>query len=266
MCPHCRAFITTSDRVCPYCGDRVGPKAIDVRAPAAILGMIPAANFTTVLILLINVALYIATQYMASGIGQNGALWAFGGKYGPSIARDHQWWRLVTAGFLHGGLLHIAMNSWVLYDLGAQVEEVFGTPRFLAIYFFGTVAGFYLSFRMNPILSIGSSAGIMGLVGAMIAFGVLHRSSVGTAIRNHYARYVVYMLAFGFIGGFGVDNWAHIGGLLGGFAIAWAAGTPVHSSPTKESAWRAAAGGCLVITVYCFFLMYRAFPPPEALR
>ena len=100
----------------------------------------------------------------------------------------------------------------------------------------------------------------------MIAFGVLNRSSVGTAIRNHYARYVVYILAFGFIGGFGVDNWAHIGGLLGGFAIAWVAGTPVRSTHAKEAGWRAAAGVCLAITVLCFFLMYRAFPPPEALR
>ena len=266
MCPHCRAFITNADHVCPYCGEKVGLRAIDLRAPAAILGLIPAAHFTTVLILLINVALYIATAYMGRGIGPNAALWAFGGKYGPSIWRDHEWWRLVTAGFLHGGLLHIAMNSWVLYDLGAQVEQVFGTPRFLVIYFFGTVAGFYLSVLRNPILSIGSSAGIMGLVGAMIAFGVANRTSVGRQIRHQYGRYVVYMLAFGLIGGFGVDNWAHIGGLAGGFAVAYVAGTPIHSSNTKEAAWRGAAGVCLAITVVCFFMMYRAFPPPEALR
>jgi rhomboid protease GluP len=267
MCPHCRAFITTSDKVCPYCGERVGQRAIDVRSPGAVLGLIPAANFTTVLILLINVALYIASEYMArGGIGLNAALWAFGAKFGPSIYQDHQWWRLVTAGFLHGGLLHIAMNSWVLYDLGAQVEQVYGTPRYLVIYFFGTVVGFYLSVLRSPVLSIGASAGIMGLVGAMIAFGVANRTSIGRQIRNHYGRYVVYILAFGLIGGFGVDNWAHIGGLAGGFAVGYVAGTPIHSSHAKESLWRGIAAACLLVTVYCFFDMYRAFPPPAALR
>src|ERR1700712_6040196 len=125
MCPNCRAFITSGDRTCPYCGNPVGARAIDIREPGAILGgLIPQAHFTTVLILLINAGLFIATTLFARTVGDNTALWAFGGKYGPSIWRDHEFWRLVTAGFLHGGWMHILMNSWVLYDLGAQVEQV----------------------------------------------------------------------------------------------------------------------------------------------
>jgi rhomboid protease GluP len=200
-------------------------------------------------------------------VGTGAALWAFGGKYGPGIREKPEWWRLVTAGFLHGGLLHIAMNSWVLYDLGAQVEQVFGTPRFLTIYFFGTVGGFYLSYRVHPdVLSIGSSAGIMGLVGAMVAFGVANRSSIGREIRNHYFRYVIYIFAFGIIGGFGVDNWAHLGGLAGGFAIGWIAGTPVRSTHAKEALWRGVAALCVIVTIFCFALMYRSFPQPGQLR
>ncbi len=80
------------------------------------------------------------------------------------------------------------MNSWVLYDLGAQTEQVYGTPRFLVVYFAGTVGGFYASSVVNPLVpSVGASAGIMGLIGAMIAFGVVNRSSMGRAIRNFYA-------------------------------------------------------------------------------
>jgi rhomboid protease GluP len=267
MCPHCRAFITTSDRVCPYCGEKVGPRSIDIRQPGAILGgLIPQAHFTTILILLINTGFYVATTVYARSVGDNIALWAFGGKYGPSLFQQHEWWRLVTAGFLHGGILHIAMNSWVLYDLGAQVEQVYGTPRFLVIYFLGTVGGFYFSAVMNPVLSIGSSAGITGLIGAMIAFGVANRSTVGKAIRNFYVRWVVYVLAIGFIGGFGVDNWAHLGGLAAGFAIGYVAGTPVHSQRQREAMWRVLAAVCVLVTIYCFAMVYTHFPTPDQLR
>ena len=270
MCPHCRAFITTSDRTCPYCGEQTGKRYVD-RNPGefALGGLIPQAHFTTILILLINVGLYIATELLASKYGEQGqmkALWALGGKFSVSILQDHEWWRLVTAGFLHGGLLHILMNSWVLYDLGAQVEQVFETPRFLVIYFAGTVGGFYLSLRMSPGPSIGASAGMTGLIGAMIAFGVLNRSSVGKAIRNFYIRWVVYILAMGLFPGFRTDNWAHIGGLIAGFAIGYMAGTPVHSTRTKEAFWRGTAAVCVVTTAFCFWEVFRNFPTPDQLR
>ena len=71
----------------------------------------------------------------------------------------------MTAGFLHGGLLHIGMNSWVLFDLGAQVEEVYGASRLIVVYFMATVFGFLLSTFWTAALSVGASAGIMGLIG-----------------------------------------------------------------------------------------------------
>jgi rhomboid protease GluP len=268
MCPNCRAFITTSDRTCPYCGQTVGQRAIDVRQPGEILGgLIPQAHFTTVLILLINAGFFAGTLFLTRTLGETGAIDVLGAKWGPAIFQGHQYWRLVTAGFLHGGWLHILMNSWVLYDLGAQVEQFYGTPRFLTVYFFGTVGGFYLSAVINPMVpSLGSSAGIMGLVGAMIAFGVANRTSMGRQIRSVYGRYVIYIIAFGLIPGFAVDNWAHIGGLAAGFVVGYAAGTPVHSSPAKEGLWRAVAAICVLVTLFCFFEIYRNFPAPDQLR
>lgn len=266
MCPNCRAFITTSDRVCPYCDQRVGPRAIEMRQTGDVLGgLIPQAHFTTVLIIVINGGLFLASLWLTKAFGETGALWALGAKYGPSIFRNHEWWRLVTAGFLHGGWLHILMNTWVLYDLGAQTEQVYGTPRFLVIYFAGSVAGFYLSALENPVLSIGASAGIMGLIGAMVAFGVVNRSSIGRAIRNFYLRWVVYVLAMGFLIS-ATDNWAHIGGLAGGFAVGYVAGTPVRSSHAQESLWRALAAICILIVVYSFIQVYANFPTPDQIR
>src|SRR5579885_1157891 len=101
MCPNCRAFITTSDRVCPYCGVHVAPRAVDVRNPSAILGgLIPASKFTTSLILILNIGIYIANYF-------DQRLFFLGDKNSAAILFGHQYWRLVTAGFLHGGLLHI---------------------------------------------------------------------------------------------------------------------------------------------------------------
>lgn len=260
MCPNCRAFITAGDRSCPYCGGTVGPRAIDLREPRAILGgLIPQANFTTILILVVNAGMFLATLWLERTMGEGEALYVLGAKFGPAIWQDHQWWRLVTAGFLHGGWLHILMNGWVLYGVGAQTEQAFGTPRFLVIYFAGTVGGFWLSAFQNPVLSIGASAGIMGLIGAMIAFGVGHRSAFGNSIRNFYIQWVVYVLAIGLIPGIGTDNWAHIGGLAAGFGIGYAAGTPVRSAAARQGAWRVAAAVCVLLTMFSFFLVYTHF-------
>ena len=110
------------------------------------------------LILLINTGLYLAmmlrmTQQGGSGFGDPDlqTLVDFGAKYAPYIIGRGEWWRLITAAFLHGGLLHIVMNSWVLFDLGPQVNEAFGTPRFLSIYFVSSVTGYLASLYWSSV-------------------------------------------------------------------------------------------------------------------
>jgi len=249
MCPHCRAFITTSDRVCPYCNEKVGPRAIDRRSPAPILGFIPHAQFVTSVILLINIGLFIASSL-------NNTVFEAGAKSYLAI-REGQWWRLVTAGFLHGGLLHILMNSWVLFDVGAQVEQIYGASRMLVIYFVATISGFYVSYLLTPAPSVGASAAIMGLLGAMIALSLHHRSAITAAIRGQYIRWVIYILLIGLILP-GIDNWAHVGGLASGFVVAYFAGLPRwEEGAPQEQAWRVASYICIGLTAFCFFEMYR---------
>ncbi len=262
MCPNCRAFITTDDKVCPYCQFTVGPKAVDRRTPAdALGGLIPHARFTTMVILLINTGMYIAmvlhTRADPQGMSfdfDGQTLLEFGAKFGPLMMQG-EWWRLITAGFLHGGVLHILMNMWVLFDLGAQTEEMYGTSRYLNIYFVATITGFLASFLWAPQTpSVGASAGICGLIGAMIALGVRDRSAFGAEIRKFYSRWVIYLLVFGLLFP-ATDNAAHIGGLLGGFIVGYIAGTPGYSQ-TIERFWQAAAGLALAITAFSFFKMF----------
>jgi rhomboid protease GluP len=268
MCPNCRAFITTHDKVCPYCNERVAPRAVEQRNPGAIMGgFIPHARFVTMIILTINVGLYLATVVFSQRNGEGGflsvdgqTLLAFGAKLRAAIIGYGQWWRLVTAGFLHGGLLHIGMNSWVLFDLGAQVEDVYGGSRLIVMYFMATVCGFLLSTFWTAALSVGASAGIMGLIGAMIALGVRNRhSSAGSAVRGMYVRWAVYIFIFGLLPGLNIDNAAHLGGLAAGFGVAWLAGTPRVETAWSERLWRGAAAACVIITAACFLKMYLWF-------
>ncbi len=265
MCPHCRAFITTADRVCPYCNNQVGPRAIDPRHPSDILGgFIPHARFTTSIILLINCGLFAATLAMSMGGSANvltgvnvPTLYRLGAKY--RVFETGQWWRLVTAGFLHGSIFHILMNSWVLFDVGAQVEEIFGAARMIVIYFIATVSGFFLSsLWSDSVPSVGASAGIVGLIGAMIALGVRHRANpAAVAMRGMYVRWVVYILAMGFLIPF-IDNAGHIGGLIGGFCVAYVAGTPKLVNTLGERFWRAAASVAIALTALSFAMMILA--------
>lgn len=266
MCPHCRAFITTSDRVCPYCNEKVGARAIDRRNPSPILGgLIPQAHFVTVIILLINFGLYLVTTVASMRAGNGQAFLGLDGQtlveFGAKLPRGSglfEWWRLITAGFLHGGILHIAMNSWVLLDVGAQVEEIYGTSRMLAIYLIANICGFYLSSVWSRGISVGASAAIMGLIGAMIALSLHHRSAITAAIRSQYIRWVIYILILGLLPGIAIDNAAHIGGLVGGFGVAYLAGLPRSEGAWQERAWQIASYVCIFVTAFAFFEMYQA--------
>jgi rhomboid protease GluP len=265
MCPHCRAFITDKDKICPYCNELVGPRYSERAQVAGVIGgFIPHARFNTTLILLINGGLFVATMLFCAKLGLGSGwggidgrvLYDFGAKIGLQYM-DGQWWRLVTAGFLHGSVLHILMNSWVLFDLGAQVEDVYGASRMWVIYFVASVAGFYASAWWNPGISIGASAGVCGLIGAMIALGVRHRNPAGDAIRGMYVRWAVYTLIFGVMIS-GIDNAAHIGGLATGFAVAYVAETPRAAGGT-EGLWRVASWFCVILTVVSFLKMWLWF-------
>lgn len=262
MCPNCRAFITTDDKVCPYCDMRLGPPAAKRRSSFDNDSFFASARFTTVVILLINAGLYVATALFSMRMtgGEGGfdvdgqTLFLFGAK-----ARDYilagQWWRLITAGFLHGGILHILMNSWVIFDLGATVEEIYGTSRFLVIYFVSTIGGFLASMWYSPALSVGASAALFGLIGAMIAAGMRSSTPLASAMRAHYTQWAIWGLAIGLLPGFRTDNAAHIGGLAAGFVLGYVAGTQPAYERWTEKLWKLSAAFSVLITVAAFAMM-----------
>ena len=263
MCPHCRAFIDPKSRICEYCGEKVGQPSWKRSDPGKALGgFIAASHYTTFIILFINFALFIATMVLTSNL-QGGSLSLFGNIDGRALvafgAKDTfrilswgEWWRLITAGFLHGGALHIMMNSWVLFDLGAQVEEFYGTSRYLVIYLFSSICGFVLSMFWTPAISIGASAAACGLIGAMMAYG---RRTGSSFIWKAYMRWAIILLIFGLLWQ-GIDNAAHIGGFIGGFALGYIAGDPQYGRPI-ESLWKVAATFAVLLVAASFLLAYQ---------
>jgi rhomboid protease GluP len=189
----------------------------------------------------------------------------FGGKYGPLITEHGQWWRLLTAGFLHGGLLHIAMNTWVLFDLVAEVEQFYGSARLIIMYLFSTFTGFLLSTLWDPgTVSIGASAACFGLIGAMMAIGIGRSHPMAQAIRSYYRRWAIYGIIFSFMPFMRIDVAAHLGGLAGGFIVGYLAGLPTAPKSTRERVCQAIAGVSLLAVVYCFLQDFRFYQAIQA--
>ena len=126
----------------------------------------------------INVLIWLAME-AAGGSTDTGVLINFGAMYGPYIA-DGEYWRLFTAMFLHVGLTHLAFNGFSLFIFGQQVEKFYGPYRFTTIYILAGLAGSVASFTFNNIsVGAGASGAIFGILGALVAFFVMHREMLG---------------------------------------------------------------------------------------
>ena len=163
----------------------------------------------------------------------------FGANWGP-LTLSGQWWRLVTYIFLHGGLFHIAMNMWCLWNLGALCESLYGRWTYAGIYLLTGVAGGLASVGWNPgVPSVGASGAIFGLTGALIASFALGEFSLsGISIKGTLNSLLVFAGFNLFLGRMfpGVDNACHIGGLVSGliFGVLIALLAPEHDRPLRR--------------------------------
>lgn len=222
---------------------------------------LPQARSSTVILMTLNLGLFAATVLFN---GEADAfmsldpqtLYLFGGMTPGPIAVWGQWWRFLTAGFLHGGIVHIALNSLGLFQLGNEVEEFFGTHRFFAIYLFSTMAGFWTSYFMGNPLSVGASAGVFGLLGGLIAYGVVARTRLGSTLKEYYTRVAIESFVMGLFmtmsGFMPIDNSAHFGGLAGGFVMGYVVGTPYLVENWKEKLGRAAGWIMIAVAVVAY--------------
>jgi rhomboid protease GluP len=150
----------------------------------------------------------------------------WGAKSGDLI-RQGEIWRLITPILLHGSLLHIGFNMYALFIFGIGLERRFGRVRFIILYLLAGFSGNVLSFLFTSGLSVGSSTSIFGLIAAEGIFLYQNRKLFGQESKRAMGNVVsvaAINLLIGFSSGGLIDNWGHIGGLLGGLVFAWFAG------------------------------------------
>ena len=268
MCPHCRALIDRDAKVCPLCGEAIGARRArgGASTPGKIMGVIPIPTTATSVMVVACLALYAISWYMtqnteaaqlygAPAMGGIDArvLLRLGAKAPYILPPYNQWWRLVTAIFLHAGLLHIGMNMWCLVDLGPEVESLFNTTKFIVLYLATGVAGYVLSLWWSPGgLSIGASGAIMGLIGILIGAS-FHHGHLGKEYRSQLWRWVIYIAIFGLF--FAVDNAAHFGGLIAGLALGYLVPEGEPATRPSENLWNSLAVLSVLIIAGSFVLM-----------
>ncbi len=176
----------------------------------------------------ILVAALIYLYSLKSGKQYGDLLTVFGAKVNSNILAG-EYWRFLTPVFLHAGIMHLLINCYSLYAIGVSVEKIFGRPRFLAVYFIAGVLGNLLSFMFSPNPGVGASGAIFGLLGALLYFGLERPALFRRFFGNSILITIVINLTYGFSAS-GIDNFAHIGGLIGGFL---ATGIVVKTEKTR---------------------------------
>lgn len=231
LCPNCRRLISNDEPVCPYCGvTRPGAPWKRAFAGVTLLG-----RFDPVMaIIAVNAAFYLFSLLLnPSALGLSANPMTFLSPSGESIfllgatgtlpIAYGRWWTLITAGFLHGGILHIFFNMMALRQLAPFILDAFGLHRFAILYVWTGVAGFFVSYLAGVPFTIGASASVCGLIGAILYYGKSRGGLYGEAIYRQAMGWVVGLVLFGlFIPG--INNWAHGGGILSGLLLAFIIG------------------------------------------
>lgn len=172
----------------------------------------------TYLLIFLNVVYYIISAVLSKNflnIDIN-VLVYLGAKYNQGIIRG-EYYRLLTCTFLHGGLLHIALNMYALFIIGPLVEKIYGRLKYIVIYLVAGIMSSILSFILSPDISIGASGAIFGLLGACLIFALKNKSKINKGFLANIVSVIFINLILG-LSVQNIDNFGHIGGLLGGMA------------------------------------------------
>ncbi len=258
VCPHCGKLIAVSEPQCPFCGAWQpglygwGPVLKQVLGRQLNL----VALIMTVCFVLYGLALLLDP----SAIARPGGLFSL---LSPSSRALYQlgmtgglawqlgwWWTLLTAIYLHGGLLHIAFNVLWIRDLGPVVADLYGPARAFVIFAFAGAVGFLVSNMGSGVPTIGASGSIFGLLAALIVYG---RRRGSRLMSSRVWQWAIVLFIFGFLMP-AVNNLAHAGGFAGG----WIAASAMHfSDEQRESAQiQLLALTLIVLTVVGFVLSF----------
>ena len=200
------------------------------RPPRGMLHTDPAPPMVTYGLLALNVAMWLLMTLMGNllGLNVNQRLLLFGAKVNQLIAQG-QYWRLFTPMFLHIDLMHLLFNSYALYLYGPIVEKLFGKGKFILVYLLSGLMGTLFSYVLSPNPAAGASGAIFGLMGALLYF----RQRQTALFQRIFGPGLLMIIGINLFYGFvmpGIDNWGHIGGLVGGFLVGLGVGLYKNNS------------------------------------
>lgn len=200
----------------------------------------------TYFFLAVLIAVFILMEL--SGGSQNPRVLLFyGAKYDPLILAG-EWWRFVTPMFLHIGFMHILFNGFALYSLGSLTEQIFGSVRFFFIYMLAGISGVVGSFAFSDNISAGASGAIFGLFGALLYFGTQNKELFFRTLGTNILVVLGINLVIGFLSPGIIDNYAHLGGLVGGFFASAIVGLPKHRTRSVVR-----VGALVVLLLLCWW-------------
>jgi membrane associated rhomboid family serine protease len=212
ICPDCMTATPVGMR-CPDCAGQ--------RTKVHTLRSMAVDPTVTYALIAINVLMFIGSSAGGSSLtggGGGGTVYQDFALYGPAVAHG-DWWRLITGGFLHAGLIHIGFNMYILYWLGSMLEPAIGHVRFAALYVASLLAGSFGALLLSPSsVTVGASGAVFGLMGA--AF-VMQRLRGMDPMSSGIGPLILLNLGLSFVLS-GISIGGHVGGLIGGAAAAWA--------------------------------------------
>lgn len=263
LCPNCRRIISADEARCPHCG---------IAAPGSRWKNNPFTRGWEVddrlirVIIYANIAMFLFSLIISKGIMDSGFNplrmlspstrgLALLGATGTLMVRDVGWWTLVSANYLHGGVLHIFFNMMAFYQIAPLITRLFGAYRFFIIYTISGVGGFLVSFLMRTPITVGASAALCGLIGAALYYGKSRGGFFGDAVYKQIGGWAIAIILIGFLIP-QINNSAHIGGMVFGGLTAMILGYSEKSRETMSH--RILAGACMMITLLVLlFALFR---------
>ena len=267
ICPACGALVGISATRCHECGSNLRFSLVALsKKLSGVFGesQTPVTSALLVAnILMLGVSLVLTMQAGEAGglhtlFGMSGdASYRLGASHPYGIFVQHQWWRLVTAMFLHGGLIHIGFNMMSLLQLGPALEELYGSARYFFLYVVTGAFGFLVSAYTGH-FSLGASGALLGLVGAMLAVTTKRGGAFMRDLQSRLITSVVILFVIGQWGGFGIDNTAHIAGFASGFVFGkiYADRQPMNSRERQRAQALGWLAGVVVLTSFVMMLLH----------
>lgn len=211
----------------------------------------PKKPIITVSLIIINVIVFILMYIFGKGSQDVFTLIKFGA-FQKDLILGGEYYRLITSAFLHIGIFHLLFNCYALYVIGRQLESFLGKIKFLIIYLVSALCGSLMSMIFPISISAGASGAIFGLLGSLLYFGYNYRVYLGTVLKSQIIPLILINLIFGFMVS-GINNAAHIGGLIGGILITMSLGIKYKSKKSEQ------INGIVLLSLFLGFLIYMGF-------